>query len=119
MLRRCLTVLVLALAWSAPLASAKTTPVTLLGHAYYGGGPAPGIRVFPARNLRVTLEVNGHPLASVDTNSNGVFVFRLRPGIYQLNGNPIGSPKTPKWCVRTVRVRPRRTTFARMICGTP
>lgn len=118
MLRLYPAVLVLALAWSMPIASANTMTVTLRGHAYYGGGPH-GTKIFAARNLRVTLEVNGRALASTGTNSKGVFVFRLHPGIYRLNGTPIGSPTYPKWCVRAVRVRQRPTTTVRLTCGAP
>lgn len=118
MLRQSLTVLMLALAWGAPLASASTT-VTLRGHAYYGGGPR-GTGLFPARNLRVTVKAHGHTIASAETNSKGIFVFRLRPGFYQLKGHPVGSPTYPAgWCARTVRLRRKSTTTARLICGAP
>lgn len=118
MMRLYLMVLMFALAWSVPLASASTT-VMLRGHAYYGGGPR-GTELFPARNLRVTVEAHGHAITSAKTDPKGVFVFRLRPGIYQLKGRPIGSPTYPaSWCARTVRVRRKPTTTARLICGAP
>ena len=100
------------------LGAAPASAATLIGQAYYEGGPHRS-HASPAPNLRITAEASGHAVASTRTDRDGRFVFHLKAGTYRLVAHVIGSPTFGGCGIRTVRLKASTTTNAQLICGVP